>query len=460
MSSNIGSRPRDTSGRNPAGSSSRLWKGVSILLVGGEPGARSSLQRLLARQYALVEAVDGTERAEQLLLRCHIDLIVLDAASAGGGAIDWVCAVRSGGSPDVILVASNPDLSSAVGALRCGAADFVPNPSSQDEIAQAVRRYFERASRRRERAPAEPSSTAALDTMVGESRAIQSVRDMIERIAPTPATVLIEGETGTGKELVARHLHAFSGRSGPFVAVNCGAISAELLESELFGHTKGAFTSAHQSRDGLFVTARSGTIFLDEISEMPLDMQVKLLRVLEESTVRPVGSDREVPVDTRIIAATHRSLSERVREGRFREDLYYRINVMSIRLPSLRERVDDIPALAQFFMRAVSAELAMPPLTLSEADVRRLTAHDWPGNVRELRNVVERTVLLGHLPEDCVSPGSAAPAVADGHYPLDWSLEQVEVDHMERVLEACAGNKSAAARSLGVSRKTLERRLK
>jgi len=459
MSSNIGSRPRGTSDRDAAGNSSRPWKGVSILLVGGEASARAALQRLLARQYALVEAVDGTERAEQLLLRCHFDLIVLDASSASGGAVDWVCAVRSGGSPDVILVASNPDLSSAVGALRCGAADFVPNPSSQDEIVQAVRRYFERASRRRERAPAEPS-TASVDTMIGESRAIQRVRDMIERIAPTPATVLIEGETGTGKELVARHLHALSGRNGPFVAVNCGAISPELLESELFGHTKGAFTSAHQSRDGLFVTARSGNIFLDEISEMPLDMQVKLLRVLEESTVRPVGSDREIPVDTRIIAATHRSLSERVREGRFREDLYYRINVVGIRLPSLRERVDDIPALAQFFMRAVSAELAMAPLNLSEDDFRRLSAHDWPGNVRELRNVIERMVLLGHLPEDCVSPGSAAPGDARGQYPLDWSLEQVELDHMARVLEACAGNKSAAARSLGVSRKTLERKLK
>jgi DNA-binding NtrC family response regulator len=433
---------------------------VSILLVGGDAAWRAALQRQLARQYALVEAVDGTDRAEQLLLRCHVDLIVLDTADVGGGAVDWVCSVRNGGEPDVILVATNPDLSSAIGALRCGAADFLPNPAGQEEVVEAVRRHFERVSRRRDRAPAEPAASALPDTMVGESRAIQAVRDLIERIAPTPATVLIEGETGTGKELVARHLHAFSNRRGPFVAVNCGAISPELLESELFGHTKGAFTSAHQSRDGLFVAARGGTIFLDEISEMPLDMQVKLLRVLEESTVRPVGSDREVPVDTRIIAATHRSLTERVREARFREDLFYRINVMNIRLPSLRERVDDIPELAQFFMRSVSAELAMRPLALDESDLRKLQAHSWPGNVRELRNVIERTVLLGHLPEECVSPGDASPRNGDSHYPLDWSLEQVETDHMVRVLESCGGNKSAAARSLGISRKTLERKLK
>jgi len=285
------------------------------------------------------------------------------------------------------------------------------------------------------------------------------VRAMVERVAPTPATVLIEGQTGTGKELIARLLHERSGRRGPFIPVNCGAIPPELMETELFGHAKGAFTGAHQQREGLFVAARGGTLFLDEISEMRSDLQVKLLRALEESRIRPVGADREVPIDVRIVASAQPGLREQVQERRFREDLYYRLNVVHILLPNLRERPDDIPVLLQHFMHRVADEFGMTPVTLDAAQLAVLCAKDWPGNVRELRNFVERTVLMGGPPEaEPAAPGGAAePGM--GAYPTDWTLEQVKQAHILRVLAQNGGNRSATARQLGVSRKTLERRL-
>jgi DNA-binding NtrC family response regulator len=271
--------------------------------------------------------------------------------------------------------------------------------------------------------------------------------------------VLIEGQTGTGKELIARLLHERSGRRGPFVPVNCGAIPPELMETELFGHAKGAFTGAHQQREGLFVAARGGTLFLDEISEMRSDLQVKLLRALEESRIRPVGADREVPIDVRIVASTQPGLREQVQERRFREDLYYRLNVVHVLLPSLRERPDDIPVLVRHFMQRIADEFGMTPVELDTAQLARLRTREWRGNVRELRNFVERTVLMGDPPEDePPAPGAATEPQADT-YPVDWTLEQVKQAHILRVLAKNDGNRSATARQLGVSRKTLERRL-
>jgi DNA-binding NtrC family response regulator len=295
--------------------------------------------------------------------------------------------------------------------------------------------------------------------LVGDSAPIRRVRDMVERVAPTPATVLIEGQTGTGKELIARLLHERSGRRGPFVPVNCGAIPPELMETELFGHAKGAFTGAHQQREGLFVAARGGTLFLDEISEMRSDLQVKLLRALEESRIRPVGADREVPIDVRIVASAQPGLHEQVRERRFREDLYYRLNVVHILLPGLRERPEDIPLLVQHFMQRVADEFGMTAVTLDEAQLARLRTRDWRGNVRELRNFVERTVLMGAPPDDEPSTPDSAPEPDAGAYPADWTLEQVKQAHILRVLALNGGNRSATARQLGVSRRTLERRL-
>jgi two-component system NtrC family response regulator len=249
------------------------------------------------------------------------------------------------------------------------------------------------------------------------------------------------------------------------VPVNCGSISTDLLESELFGHTKGAFTSAHSSREGLFSYARDGTLFLDEISETSLAMQAKLLRALEEKRVRPVGADREVPVNARVIAATNRQLSTEMSAGNFREDLFFRLNVLAIMVPPLRERPEDVPALAEHFSVLLANELGVAPIPFAHEDIVQMQAYAWPGNVRELKNVIERSLLLGKLPRDFFTstaalarPGDEADAGAA--LPVSWRLDAVEKFHILRVLESNAGNKSRAARSLGVSRKTLERKLK
>jgi DNA-binding NtrC family response regulator len=295
--------------------------------------------------------------------------------------------------------------------------------------------------------------------MVGQCRQMQILSEIIKRVAPMPSTVLIEGESGTGKELAARAIHEMSGRSGSFVPVNCGAMTAELLESELFGHVKGAFTGAHLSRDGLFTYANGGTLFLDEIGEMPLSMQAHLLRALEERTIRPVGSNREVPVDVRIIAASNRDLEQEVRSGDFREDLYYRLNVLSLRMPALRERKEDIPLLVNHFVEVLAAELGVSSPQMGESDLVRLLDYEWPGNVRELKNVIERCLLLNKSPSLCML---GSEAVGGQSAPIDQTrtllLEAVEKQHILKVLDLEGGNKSAAARMLGISRKTLERK--
>jgi transcriptional regulator with PAS, ATPase and Fis domain len=274
--------------------------------------------------------------------------------------------------------------------------------------------------------------------------------------------VLIHGESGTGKELAARALHRMSLRSdGPFVPINCAAIAEELIESELFGHVKGAFTGAAAGREGLFYYARGGTLFLDEISELPLPLQAKLLRVLEERRVRPVGSEQEVPVDVRVVAATNRDLVEEVAAGRFRRDLYYRLQVVEVVLPPLRERIEDLPDLVDYFIGQLAARLGVAELAHDEAALARLARYSWPGNVRELKNLVERSLILGYFADDfapdeeavAVSLAPTFPSAAD-----EDSLAAIERRHILGVLETCKGNKSEAARRLGVSRKTLERK--
>ena len=312
---------------------------------------------------------------------------------------------------------------------------------------------------------ARPASgrAAAAESMglIGHSSAIEQLRALIRRVGPMPSTVLLQGESGTGKEVVARALHHSSARAhGPFVPLNCAAIAAELVESELFGHVKGAFTGASENRHGLFHHARGGSLFLDEIGELPLTLQARLLRVLEERTLRPVGAEREVAVDVRIIAASNRDLAAEVRAGRFREDLYYRLAVVDIRLPSLREYPEDIPRLVHHFMQQLATPLGVAPLVLSHDVLRQLSAHSWPGNVRELRNRVERALILGSILADPMATQEAlsrTPAALPADE-RELSLAEVERRHIERVTVACGGNKTEAARRLGVSRKTLERK--
>lgn len=425
---------------------------TSILILGSANPETSRLRRSLARQFLLVECARDPDEARELALRCEFNvLIVVDPAEPWDELKRSL--IDSDWAPSQILLVADRDLAeTAVDALRGGASDVLLRPFTTVDLIAAVNGM----GKRREVPRRAPSTRRSL---VGENAAMRDVRALIERIAPTPATVLIEGETGTGKELVARLLHEQSGRKGPFIPVNCSAIAPDLLESELFGHTRGAFTSANRMREGLFVAAGGGTLFLDEINEMRLDMEVKLLRALEENTIRPVGSDREIPVDCRILASTQADLAGLVAEHRFREDLYYRLNVIRIAVPPLRERRDDIPLLAAHFVEKLSAEIGVQPIELGTAQLGELVAHDWPGNVRELRNVLERALLLGRMPAESL-PSSAIPIPDEApEYPLDWTLERVKCHHMARVLEATGGNKSAAARRLDISRKTLERKL-
>ena len=425
---------------------------TSILILGASSEV-SRLRRSLARRFLLVESARDLDEARELALRCQFHVLVLvdpqvpwDRLRRTLDGCDWLPA-------QTLLIADRDLADTAIDALRGGASDVLLRPFSNEDLVAAVTGLGEEAGAR-------PKSRVrkGRHRLVGETESIRDVRALIERIAPTPATVLIEGETGTGKELVARLLHEQSGRKGPFVPINCSAISPDLLESELFGHTRGAFTSANRMREGLFVAAGGGTLFLDEINEMRLDMEVKLLRTLEENTIRPVGSDRETPVDCRIVASTQADLAELVAENHFREDLYYRLNVIRITVPPLRERREDIPLLAAHFVDNLSAEMGLAAFDLEPGQFEELRAHDWPGNVRELRNVVERTLLLGRLPAESL-PKSPQRRAQPPDYPLDWTLEQVKQHHMARVLEASDGNKSAAARRLDISRKTLERKL-
>ncbi len=440
---------------------------AAVLIVDQDPLERKHLREVLDPQCALVEAAETLQKAEALRARCHFDIYVIALNAVGAPALDWLRSLREQGvRADVILTAAYADLDGAIAALRAGASDLLVKPYRDAQLSSAIQRCLRRRQMLREsfllrRRETDPPRVHGL---IGDSPPMREVLRLVERIAPTSSTVLIQGETGTGKELIARAIHRRSGRKGEFIAVNCGSITAELLESELFGHTRGAFTGAHTAREGLFSCANDGTIFLDEIGEMPLGMQANLLRVLEERCVRPVGANREQPVNCRVIAATNLNLSDQLSKGAFREDLYYRLNVLTINVPALRERIEDIPALAEHFTHALSEDLGMTPLLFDHGDFSALQQYAWPGNVRELRNWIERALLLGHLPMDDLQPARMEAGAKSGSdhsgaaFPNDWTLSEVEKHHMMSVLDSVGGNKSEAARRLGVSRKTLERK--
>lgn len=438
----------------------------SVLIVDDEPGIRRFLQKGLAKRFSLIEVAEDVDTAEELRQRCHFDLIISDIRLPGASGVEWVTELREQGSTTaVIFITAYADLQSAIAALRAGAADFLMKPFRMDQMLASVERCLEGQRIQRENYVLRRQVNQYFDDsgMVGNCDLMQSLCEVIKRVAPMPSTVLIEGESGTGKELAARAIHKWSKRGGSFVPINCGAMSAELLESELFGHVKGAFTGAHQAREGLFAYANGGTLFLDEIGEMPLSMQSHLLRVLEERQIRQVGGNREIPVDVRIIAASNRDLSEQVKSGKFREDLYYRLNVLAIRMPALRERLEDLPALAQYFATTLAKETGLSAPVLSDMDLMTLKQYDWPGNVRELKNVVERSLLLNTTASECIAGqtntldnNTSAQKTDDKNKLL---LKDIEKQHILSVLEMENGNKSAAARLLGISRKTLERKV-
>jgi len=439
---------------------------VAILVIDDEAGMRNFLQRVLQKDYGLIETAANLSEADNLRKRCHFDLIILDNRLPNGSGAEWLQHLRKMDlDTEVILITGYGDMDVAISAVRGGASDFLLKPFHADDIKQSVERCLTRRTRNRQNFLSQQAGRFSADSqistqLIGETAGIKQLNTLIQRIAPTQSTVLITGETGTGKELVAQSIHELSKRPGPFVPVNCGSISPELLESELFGHAKGAFTGAYSAHQGLCYYADNGTLFLDEIGEMPLPMQAKLLRMLESHAIRPVGAERETRVDCRIVAATNLNLADQVERGGFRKDLYYRLNVVTLHVPALRDRLSDLPLLTRYLIDKLSAEFGIPPYPVTSQDIRYLQNYYWPGNVRELRNILERTLLLGQLPVELLSDNQDTNEDdAEFMVPNGWTLREVERRYLLDTLQFVDGNKSEAARRLGISRKTIERKL-
>ena len=442
----------------------------SILIVDDERGIRALCSDVLGRAGYEVEAVDSAAGAVAAVARRRFDLILCDINlpdQDGVSLLPRLLAPRGDESPPpaVLLITAYPSIDTAVRGMKLGARDYIGKPFSPDELRLVVRRALDEDELRR--AHGELTKRLAYGSMIGNSPAMQQLRQTIDKVAPSDATVLITGESGTGKELVARALH-FAGRraSRAFMPVNCGALVGTLLDSELFGHVRGAFTGADTAKRGLFLAADGGTLFLDEIGELPLELQPKLLRALQDGEVKAVGGTSSIRVDARVVAATNRALDEACKNGTFREDLYYRLAVITLEVPPLRDRPGDIPLLARHFAdeAAVRAEKSRPALT--DAAIAHLTAHTWPGNVRELENTIERAVILASGDVlDVVDVAGPRPAIAAAglttftgdHVP---TLDELERTHILKVLELCEGQKTRAAAMLGINRTTLWKKLR
>jgi two-component system response regulator HydG len=443
-----------------------------ILIVDDERGMRELLETDLKLRSFETRGFASATEAYEVFGREDFDVVLTDLRMPGMDGLEF-CRRLVAARPDmpVIVMTAFGNLESAIAAIRAGAYDFVTKPIEMEILEVIVRRAVERRQLKQQIHSLRETLLQAgrFDELLGQSSSMLKLYDQLAQIADSDAPVLIMGESGTGKELVAKALHRRSRRGEkPFVAVNCAALPDTLLESELFGHVKGAFTDARTDRRGLFLQAEGGTLFLDEIGEMPLAMQAKLLRALEESRVRPVGSEKEIAFDARVLAATNRDLETAVEEGRFRNDLYFRIDVIQIDLPPLRARGADALLLAQHFIEVCAARAKKEVQGLSEGVGEKLLGYAWPGNVRELRNVIERAVALTRfdrltlddLPEK-VRNYHSSPLVIDGSDPAELvSLEEVERKYILHVLNSVQGNRTLAARSLGLDRKTLYRKLR
>ena len=446
-----------------------------VLVVDDKDTILALFRKLLGDSADVHTASDGAQ-ALGYLAASTFDVVVSDIKMPALDGMQLLNEVkREQPDVEVVLMTGYSTVESAVVAMKAGAYDYLTKPFDPDEAAIVVQRAAERRKLRREtrdlRAALE--GVERLDRLVTKSHSMLNALRLLKRASNTDATVLVTGESGTGKELAARAVHASSGRSaGPFVAVNCGALPAQLIESELFGHTKGAFTGASSDKRGLFEEAHGGTLFLDELGELPLDLQVKLNRVLQERAVRRVGSADERPIDVRIVAATNVDLKTAIADGLFREDLYFRLNIISVKLPPLRERRDDIPMLAATFLERFSTGRAGAPHSFSGEALARLTAYSWPGNVRELQNVVERAVAvcdgpvinLADLPDDVVAQqgsvrSSAITALSYRAY-IDVTVEQASRTYLEALLATADGNVTRAAERAGMQRETMHRLLK
>jgi two-component system response regulator HydG len=445
---------------------------LKVLLVDDETGILDSLRILFRGAGYEVATAKGGAEALELLGRAKPDLVVTDIRMPGTSGLEVLSRTREA-DPEipVILMTAQASLQSAVRAVNEGAYYYLQKPFANEELLAICKRAAEarvlKAENRQLRKEIRRRDRTFEGRPIGTSRGFLEVLELAETVAPTDSTILLSGESGTGKEVLARYVHTLSGRAdGPFFSINCGALPESLLESELFGHVKGSFTGAVKDKEGLLVAARGGTFFLDEIGEMTPALQVKLLRALQEREVIPVGATEAVAVDVRIIAATNRDLEEEIRRGTFRSDLYYRLNVIALHLPPLKERREDIPLLARHFLTRLGEkdpEAGVP--TLSEEAREALLEYDWPGNVRELENALERAAVVSeggeirteHLPERVIEP--PMPRLVDEEPPANPPMEVIERAYIEWVLRAEGGNKSRAAEVLGIDPSTLYRKL-
>ncbi len=445
-----------------------------VLIIDDDPGLRQSLGLLLRGEGYEVVSEGSAVRALERASAEGFDLILCDVRMPEMDGLEWLRRYReTRGRALVIMMSAYGGEDQAIAAMKAGAYDYIPKPFRPDEVILTLKKAEEREQLRSQLASLQAELSRWTDRqVVAESPAMRKVMELASRVAPHSTTVLITGESGTGKEVVARAIHRMSPRKGRrFVAVNCGAIPDNLLESELFGHARGAFTGATSDKPGLFEEADGGTLLLDEIGELPAPLQVKLLRVLQEGEIRRVGEAKTRRVDVRVLAATARDLEADVGEGRFREDLYYRINVVRIHLPPLRQRPEDIEALARLFLER-AGERSGRTLTLTPPAMAALKAYPWPGNVRELQNAVERAAVLSAVGR--ISPAELWPTIEEsadqaarsrrgaafGPATLREALDQAAREAIQRALDACGGNRAEAARLLGISQRSLFYKLK
>ena len=445
-----------------------------ILVVDDEPSMREMLGIMLRKEGFDVLLTESRTQAAAVLARGAVEMVITDVKLPDGDGIEILRHVKAAAPETVVVVMTAfGSTQTAVAALKLGAHDYLVKPFDVEELKVVVRNALEKKQLQEENLllKAEFRTQHGLDRMVGVSPAMVALFNMVRSIASTSSTVMITGESGTGKELVAKAVHAISPRrDAPFVSINCGAMPENLLESELFGHMKGAFTDAHQTKKGLFEAAHRGTLLLDEVGETLLSLQVKLLRVLQEKKIRRVGGTDEIDVDVRVVAATNRPLDRLVQEGRFREDLFYRLNVIPIQVPALRERREDVPLLANHFLERFGREMGKPLAKISSEAMECLMRYSWPGNVRELENVIERAVALEPSPAilaerlpDAVRQGLSPPGLTaqDASAPLapgfslDRHLEALESSLVRRALDQAGGDRAEACRLLGISSRSL-----
>jgi DNA-binding NtrC family response regulator len=439
-----------------------------LLVVDDESSARSTLALLLRKRGHHVAEADGVTTATKRFAEEVFDLVVTDLRMPDGDGLDVLRAVKAHApATEVILLTAYAEWKSAKEAIRLGALDYFEKGHEPDELYHRIDKALAGRALRRENENlrAQLRERYGLPGLIAQSPAMHTVLDLVERVAPTDATLLIQGESGTGKEVIAKAVHHASARAArPFVAVNCGAVPETLLESELFGYMRGAFTGAATAKLGLFEEADGGTLFLDEIAEMPAALQVKLLRALQSGEVRRLGATQVATIDVRVIAATHGNLATLISQGSFREDLFYRLNVIQIVLPPLRDRREDIPPLAEHFLGRSAGKLGRA-LRLSPQTLERLLRYPWPGNVRELENAIERAAILAR--SDIVEPDDLPPHVSAGlqlgpspALPRQITLADAERFHILQTLERFGRNHSGAAEALGIGRTTLWRKLK